>query len=166
MEKGQSEYLNEKYFPSPSNMSFSPDCPCQTKLKISRNTEKLKSLELRINREVEKINTIFEGCSPSAVPTAPSSPSTQPPSSSPRAHPTSLSNSTPEIFPSSQSNLSENNVMLETISADFTFENSLNLEKAVDDNHASSDSTQQYDSDFEFSDNFEPPETSPKVPLN
>ena len=56
--------------------------------------------------------------------------------------------------------------MLETISADFTFENSLNLEKTVDDNHAESDSTQQSDSEFEFSDNFEPPETSPKVPLN
>ena len=162
LEKGQSNYLNEKYFSSPSNMSFSPDCPCQTKFKISSNTEKLKSLELRINQEVEKINTIFEGLAP----TAPSSSSTRPPPSSPRPHPSSPSNSSPEIFPSSQSNLSANHVVLETISADFTFENSLNLEKTVDDNHAESDSTQQSDSEFEFSDNFEPPETSPKVPLN
>ena len=57
---------------------------------------------------------------------------------------------------------------METIS-EFTFDNLHNNDNPgndEDDNHDYSESTQPSDSDFEFSDSFEPPEISPQIPLN
>ena len=166
LEKGQSDYLNEKYFSSSSDMSSSSDCPCQTKLKISKNTEKLKNLELKLNQELDKINNKLDGHSITA-PSPPSSPRL--PSSSHPSPPTSQpSNRDPETLPSSQSKQTTSHDLMETIS-EFTFDNLHNNDNPgndEDDNHDYSESTQPSDSDFEFSDSFEPPEISPQIPLN
>ena len=158
IEKGQSAYFHDKYFSSSSDMSSSMDCPCQTKSKIFRNTENLRNLEVKIMNELEKINAKLGSQRTTAQPT----PSSQPP------RPPSLTHSVQEDILPTQTNQHENFVQSETISQ-FIFDDTENPDDPVnvdEDAHASSPSSHQSNSDFEFSDNFEPPELSPKLHLN
>ena len=160
MEKSQTGYLHEKYFSSSLDTTSSLDCPCQTKSKISRNTENLKSLELKIMHELERLNARLEHPRPAAQP----APSSQPPSS----HPPQQSPVVPEDISPTQNNQQESFTQRETVSQ-FTFDDINNHdepENVDEDAQTCSASTHQLDSDFEFSDNFDPPELSPKIPLN
>ena len=130
------------------------------------------NLEVKIMHELEKINTNL-GCQrTNAQPTPSQAHRTQPTPSSQSPRPPSLILSAQEQFQEdilpTQTNQHENFAQRETVSQ-FIFDDTENTEdpnNVDEDAHASTPSSHQSNSDFEFSDNFEPPELSPKLHLN
>ena len=163
LENCRTENLQERYFPSPPAVSSSPssDCPCQTKALINRTATNLKNFELKINQELQKItcrlDRICSGPLPTTVPTPPPTHST-------------MSSSTTNTVSPDMTNLHARPVVSSNITSQFVFSQE-GHETHVAPDHGGLEmelveEESNHESDFSFSESFEQPDHTPRVPLN
>ena len=165
LENTRKDFLHEKYFSPPSDAtSTSPDCPCQIKAHISKNSMNMKKLELKLVQELEKITQRLDNiCSQPHQPHSHAQSTNEEPPS----------NQIPPKKSSSPKHDSQvqhgQDALADTISL-FTFEESgsnHDQEPAQTTSNTIHDSSSSdHESSFSFSDSFVPPVVSPELPLN
>ena len=164
LEGARANSLQEKYFsssqppsnPSPADMSLSMDCSCKIRAQISKNAANLTDMNSKFVSVVQNIDKKLDVLTskPGYSSSAPATSATQP-SSLPRASPPQKSNITADNSPQSSFHSPRHHSPSQIPDFNFHCGPEKNTETSLFN-----------ESEFDFSESFAAPESSPKVNLN